>query len=59
VREGHIMVAGQRSKGLAGKGAAKGKKSASTGKKVDGDREETLQAVVQIFTLRLKFSIQN
>jgi hypothetical protein len=43
------MAPGQRSKGLAGKGAAKGKKPASTGKKGDDDREETLQAVVRIF----------
>ena len=40
-------MAGPKSKSPAAKGAGKGKKSASSGKKVDDEREETLQAVVR------------
>jgi hypothetical protein len=40
------MAQGQKSKGAAGKGGARGKKAAGTGKKVDDDREQSLQAVV-------------
>lgn len=40
------MAPAQKPKTSGGKGAGKGKKPASTGKKVDEEREETLQAVV-------------
>jgi hypothetical protein len=40
------MVQAQKSKGPAKKAAPKAKKPVATGKKVDDDREETLQAVV-------------
>jgi hypothetical protein len=40
-------MAGQKAKSPAGKGGAgRGKKPASAGKKVEDEREETLQAVV-------------
>ena len=41
-----VIMAGPKSKSPAAKGAGKGKKSASAGKKIDDEREETLQAVV-------------
>ena len=53
------MAPAQKSKGPAGKGAAKGKKPASTGKKVDDDREDALQAVVWALYLSRDCKIRN
>lgn len=46
------MVQAQKSKGPAKKAAPRAKKAVATGKKVDDDREETLQAVVWSISLR-------
>jgi hypothetical protein len=46
VPELRLTMAGQKAKSPAGKGAGRGKKPASAGKKVEDEREETLQAVV-------------
>ena len=54
-----IMAPAQKSKGPAGKGAAKGKKPASAGKKVDDDREDALQAVVWALYLSRDCKIRN